>query len=138
MPRCKDGRTRKKIDPKALESAVSEILQGKLRVNEAAEKYNLSNSTVSRHHQSYLKLRINEEKPFVYDSDRNAVKKVFTYEQQLKLVDYLKQSAIYHYGLTKKDTITLAFQYAKELSEQPNSGTKLPKEWIEMCIRDRL
>lgn len=131
MPRSKEGRTRKKIDPKALESAVSEILQAKLRVNEAAEKYNLSNSTVSRHYQSYLKLRINEEKPFVYDSDRNAVKKVFTYEQELKLVDYLKQSAIYHYGLTKKDTIKLAFQYAKALSEQPNSGTKLPKEWIE-------
>lgn len=131
MPRSKEGKTREKIDPRALESAVNDILKGKLKVNEAARRYGLSNSTVSRHYKTYLTSGLNENEPhFVYDSEKNAVKKVFTNDEELRLVSYLKQSAALHYGLTKKDTLKLAFKYAKALAEQPNSKTQVPNEWV--------
>lgn len=61
MPRSKVGKTREKVDPQALESAVNDILKGKLKVNEAARRYGLSNSTVSRHYKTYLTLGLNED-----------------------------------------------------------------------------
>jgi transposase-like protein len=130
MPRSKEGKTREKIDPQALENAVNDVLTGYLRVNEAAQRYGLSNSTVSRHYKTYLSSGVNEDEPhFVYDSEKNAVKRVFTNDEELRLVSYLKQSAALHYGLTKKDTLKLAFQYASSLAEQPNSKTQVPNEW---------
>lgn len=116
MPRSKEGKTREKIDPKALESAVNDVLKGTLKVNEAARRYGLSNSTVSRHYKSCLALQvgINEEQPrFPYDSEKNAVKKIFTNDEELMLVKYLEESAALHYGLTKKSTPKLA------LSQKP-------------------
>lgn len=91
----------------------------------------MSNSTVRRHYKTCLTLGLNEEQPnLIYYSGRNAVKKVFTNDEELMLVNYLKQSAALHYGLTKKDTIKLPLQYAKALSEQPTSKTQIPKEWV--------
>ena len=120
--RSKDGKVREKIDPQALESAINEILRGTLTVNKAADKYGLSNSTVSRHYQNNLKIRGNAEAPnFKYDNTKNAVKKVFTDDEENQLVDYLKQSAALHYGLTAKETLRLAYQCAEALSELPGS-----------------
>lgn len=132
MPRSKEGKTREKIDPRALESAVNDVLKGTLKVNEAARRYGLSNSTVSRHYKACLGLELNEEQQplFKYDNEKNSVKKVFTNDEELRLVTYLKRSAALHYGLTKKNTLKLAFNYAKALSEEPDSKTKIPKEWV--------
>lgn len=104
MPRSKEGKTREKIDPRALESAVNDVLKGTLKVNEAARRYGLSNSTVSRHYKACLGLELNEEQQplFKYDNEKNSVKKVFTNDEELRLVTYLKRSAALHYGLTKK------------------------------------
>lgn len=131
MPRSKEGKTREKIDTRLLESAVNDVLKGLLKVNEAARRYGLSNSTVSRHYKTYLTSQLNVDEPnFAYCRDKNSVKKVFTNDEEVCLVNYLKQAAALHYGLTKKETLKLAFQYAKALSEHPNSNTQVPKEWV--------
>lgn len=80
MPRSKEGKTREKIDPQALESAVNDVLKGTLKVNEAARRYGLSNSTVSRHYKSCLTLQVglHEEQPrFTYDCEIKRCKKGF-------------------------------------------------------------
>ena len=74
MPWSKDGKFQEKIDPQGLESAINEILRGTLTVNKAPDKYGLSNSTVSRHYQNYLKIRGNAEAPnFKYDNTKNCL-----------------------------------------------------------------
>ena len=56
----REGKTRKKIDPRTLESAVNDLLKGILIVNEAARMCGLSISAVNRPYQACLTLGLNE------------------------------------------------------------------------------
>jgi hypothetical protein len=45
---------------------------------------------------------------------RNDVKTIFTVTHELELVEYRKQAAKLHYGVTKKEALELAFQCSEE------------------------
>lgn len=119
MPRSKSGIKRDKVDVSALQKAVEDVLENKIPVRQAAKKYDISRSTLSNH----IRIHLNSENPTLEYNAKNYVKKVFSLEQELQLEQYLTQAASLHYGLTKKDARTLAFQYARE------NKIKIPDNW---------
>lgn len=54
---------------------------------------------------------------FVYKKG-NGIKKVFTNEEELCLVDYILKAANLHHGLTLRDVQVLAYQFAKHNAKE--------------------
>jgi hypothetical protein len=53
------------------------------------------------------------------------LKKIFSATQEFELVEYFKQGAKLHYGLTIKEAPKLAFQYPKE------NGVVMSESWVK-------
>lgn len=97
----------------------------------AAEVYNVSKTTLNRHVSTFKK----SEQPnfnFKYVSQKQS-QKIFTVEEERKLVDYILQASKYHYGLTINDARTLAYEYAsvnkKNIPSNWEHDEKAGKDW---------
>lgn len=84
MPRSKTGRIRKKIDSD-LSNAVKDVLVNKTKVRAAAKQFGVSRTTLTRH---LLTMKNSENNDFIYVA-RNDVKKVFSEQQEIELVEYI-------------------------------------------------
>lgn len=107
MPRSKDGIKRKRIEKNQIEAAIKCIQKKEMTIGEAAKHYEMKKPTLIYH---LHKLRESNNTEFKYSPKKP--KKVFTDEEELLLVQYLKSAANMHYGLTLKQVRVLAYEYA--------------------------
>lgn len=121
MPRSKTGKKRKAVDVAKLELAANEVLRNNVCYRDAATLYDVSKSTLARH----IKEHRESGKPNFEYSATNAVKKIFTVEEEKQLEEYLLFSSRLHYGLNKKEIRLLAYQYATK------NNKKIPEKWKE-------
>ena len=119
MPRSKFGIKRPGPNKDALEAAAKEVLENKMSFRAAASQYNVSRSTLMRHIKEY---RNSGKNKFEYRTNYET-QRVFTKEEELLLVQYLKQAARLHYGLSLIEVRKLAYQYAKQ------NLKKFPTSW---------
>ena len=120
MPRSKTGVTRPKVDINAIERAAADVLKNGTKIRTAARNFGVSKTTLDRHIKKFNSIA--QSADFVYEAKYD-VKKVFNKDQELEIVDYVKQAAKLHYGLTKKDVLKLAYDYGKA------NNMDLPKNW---------
>lgn len=119
MPRSKEKKKRPQPCSKEINSAVMDIIKNKLSLRHAADKYGISKSALARH---VAQMKNSEAETYNY-APHYDTKKVFTEEQESILVDYMKQCAFLHYGLTVFNLRKLAYQFAKE------NKIKYPSKW---------
>ena len=110
MPRSKTGNKREAVDVESLKAAVNDVLSNNMSNRDAANLYNVTKSTLCRH----VKFHRESGKPTFEYSTTNAVKQIFSIEEERQLADYMNFSARLHYGLNKIEARVLAFQYAKK------------------------
>ncbi|KAG8175974.1 hypothetical protein JTE90_000013 [Oedothorax gibbosus] len=106
-------------------------ISGEMSFRKADAVYTVSKSTLNRHIRTLKK----SEQPnlnFKYVSKIQS-RKVFTNDEEEKLVDYMVQASKYHYGLTINDARTLAYEYAsankKNFPLNWEQEQKAGKEW---------
>lgn len=119
MPRSKDNKKRPQPCSKDINYAVMDIIKNKLSLRHAADKYGISKTALARH---VAQFNNSEAETYSYIPHYDT-KKVFTEEQESSLVDYVKQCAFLHYGLTLFNLRKLAYQFAKE------NKIKHPSKW---------
>lgn len=139
MPRSKEGIKRKPVDEeslkKALEAVNTDDSEKKLTYREAAKLFNISRSTLTRHLPKFK----NAEN-FEYQYSANyAVKQIFSNEEEISLVTYIKNVAKMQYGLTKKGVRDLAFKFAKgnkkKIPDTWNEGEIAGEEWMRGFLK---
>lgn len=124
MPRSKEGHKRPKVSEENLGAAVKAVLTCKKSVRGASKEFNVSRTTLQRHLEAHEK---SGEVDFTYKTN-SAVWKVFSCEEEKSLVTYLITASHMHYGLSRKEVMELAYQYAKQ-----NSKT-YPPSWDVNCM----
>ncbi|XP_054261371.1 uncharacterized protein LOC128985651 [Macrosteles quadrilineatus] len=135
MPRSKSGVTRKKISKEILEEAVKAVLDGK-SLRKTANEFSINKSTL----WNYVKTQGKSGNESVdIKLGKNDTKKVFTEKQETELVEYLETAARLHYGLTKRETRVLAFEYASinkiKCPEQWGVEKIAGKEWMRAFLK---
>ncbi|CAH2089142.1 unnamed protein product [Euphydryas editha] len=108
MPRSKNKVTRPKPIQENVKNAIEMVIQKRLTIRKAAEKFNVSKSLIGR----YVKLNKEKENVEVVYRPQNAVKRVFSDEEERQLVEYCLKASKFHYGICKDDFLKLAFEYA--------------------------
>lgn len=138
MPRSKTGIKRTKFHKADLEEAVKAVLDGKSYREVSIDFPSIKRSTL----WNYVKLKkdtgnVNN----TIEIKTNDTKKVFSSHEEDELAAYLETAARLHYGLTKNDARSLAFQYAKanniEFPEKWNEGQTAGKEWLRCFLKRR-
>lgn len=115
---------RKSTNPKpseeSLRSAVTAVLSGRYTIRKAAEMYNLKKSTVA-----FYKSQHTYESVILAKSIKRPVhqSQVFNFEQEGKLVSYLKECCLYNHGLSTQETKKLAVSFAIA------NKVKIPVSW---------
>ena len=134
MPRSKEGHTREKIDVNQLILAIEAVRNGS-PVRVASRQYNIARTTLQRHLDAH---QAGGNEIFSY-TNRCAVWKVFSDEEEQQLVDYIITASNMHYGLSRKEVVLLAYQFAKELSKKyPTSwdvNGKAGEQWLTDFMR---
>lgn len=120
MPRSKVGKKRAPVNIPQLTSAARLCLTGEVSIREAAQRYNVSKTTLIRHINSFKK---SGEAEFSYHAQNNT-QQVFTIKEENALKEYLLTAARLHYGLTKREVRSFAFQYAAA------NNKKFPDSWV--------
>lgn len=130
MPRSTGGVKRPAVDVQSLKEAIEDVHVRKLSIGVAAKNHGISKTTLLRHLKAHTS---SGDKDFQYKSNIN-VKQIFTEEEEVSLVNYLKVASRLHYGLTKRDTRILAYQFAREnkqsITEKWNNEGIAGKEWL--------
>lgn len=110
MPRKNKGvRTLLKTDGKVLKKAVLDVIENEMSIRGAAKKYKLCHMTLKRYINKYT----NSENPQSIKFEPNyEVNKIFSKELEDELESYLITASKMHHGLTRKDTLRLAYQLA--------------------------
>ncbi|CAG4987111.1 unnamed protein product [Parnassius apollo] len=108
MPRSKDKVIRPKPSEQNVKSAIKMVIEKRLSIRKAAEEFHVSKSLIGR----YVKLNKEKENVEVVYHPLNAVKRVFSDEEEEQLVEYCLKASKLHYGICKDDFLKLAFEYA--------------------------
>lgn len=124
MPRSKEKKVREQPSNATFSSAVKDVVENHLSVRGAAEKYNISKSTLAQHVTNF---KASGAETYQYSPNYDT-HKVFSEEQERMLVQYLKQAAYMHYGLTILDLRKLAYEFAKI------NKARCPKKWDDESI----
>jgi transposase len=117
---------RNKINEEDVKTAISEVVAKTLSLRAAASKYNIHVSTLQHR---VAKFKSDADNPAVLHdnakkfSSKYTVAQVFTNDQENKLAEYLINCSKMHYGLTMKQTMVLAYEYAEHLK------CKYPESW---------
>ncbi|KAK9746982.1 hypothetical protein QE152_g5637 [Popillia japonica] len=135
MPRNYIKKTnRANIDEKNMKNAIIDDLSRRLSVHEASRVYGIKRTTLQSRIKTMLKKQsvedilikiLNESESEVQKfSSKYSVKQVFTLSQEKELVEYTKKSSNLNYGLSYKQVLRVAYDFAKNL---PNC--KMPPNW---------
>lgn len=139
MPRNYIKKTnRANIDEKNMNNAIRDGLSRRLSVHEASRVYGIKRTTLQSRIKTMLKKQSVED--ILRDLDKDSgneseskvqkfsskytVKQVFTLSQEKELVEYIKKSSNLNYGLSYKQVLRVAYDFAKNL---PNC--KMPPNW---------
>jgi helix-turn-helix, Psq domain len=121
MPRTYERvNTRPKPTEDALKKAIVEVHTKQCTIRGAAEKYNLSKSTLG-FYCLRNPLKSIENHPIKKPHHHSQILSV---QQEQELSDYLKYSCILNHGLTPKETRQLAYKFADA------NALKFPPSWI--------
>lgn len=118
MPRSKTGKKRQNPIKEDIEAARDQVINNGMSTRAAAITFNVKRTTLMR----YISKCRNTGENLEYDPKCD-VQKVFTEKDERSLVDYLKQAASLHYGLSLNEVRLLAFQYAEA------AGINYPDTW---------
>lgn len=112
------------IDEENVKSAVNEVLAKKLSIRKAAYKYNIKAATLQHRIEKFRKnFNENESSSSNTYSSKYTVAQVFSIEQEKVFTEYLLNCSKMHYGLSLKQLLTLAYEYAELLR------CKYPESW---------
>lgn len=100
------------IDEMSVSSAISDVLEGKLSIRKAADKYNLKPATLQHRIEKIKK----KEVEGVSFSSKYTSQQVFTTEQEKQLNEYIIKCSKMHHGLTLTQVRQLAYEYAKKIN----------------------
>lgn len=135
MPRSKVGKKREKVNVERLTKAVEDCMNEGISLREAVRRYEVSKTTLIRH---LLAFKNSESQEFVY-SATNKTKQVFSPDEEESLKTYLITAARLHYGLTKVEVRSLAYQYAsakgKAFPDNWNKEKMAGKEWLRQFMK---
>uniref|UniRef100_A0A2A4IUA5 Zinc finger PHD-type domain-containing protein n=1 Tax=Heliothis virescens TaxID=7102 RepID=A0A2A4IUA5_HELVI len=110
-------RKRKKHTATELENAIREVKEG-ASIRKTSIKYGIDRSTIRRYKLNEEKLNKFEEKNSQYKESQ-----IFAVSEEKLLVAYLLSCSKMHYGLTRKQAMQLAFDFATVNSK------KFPDSW---------
>lgn len=123
-----NARKRKKYTKTELENAIDEIKEG-ASIRKISIKYGIDRSTLRRYKLDENKIHKFEDKNSQYKASQ-----VFTIAEEKLLVNYLLSCSKMHYGLTRKQAMQLAFEFAAMNSKKfPDSWTtnnSAGKDWF--------
>lgn len=111
MPRSKTGKKREPIDHEALKNAIKAVCaegEEKISIRQSCKVFNIKFTALVRHLAAFKNSGKND---FQYNVNYE-LKKVFSEEEELSLVEYINKVAKMNYGLTKKGIRILAFKFA--------------------------
>lgn len=131
MPRSKTGVRRQPPSKENMEAAVREVVQNRISLRIAAVRYGVSKSAVAR----YVRQMKNQNEDTFSYTPKFDHKRVFTDDEETELVNYLKEAAMLHYGLTLHQTRKLACDYAKNNSKHVSDweeGKSAGISWLRM------
>jgi transposase-like protein len=129
-----NARKRKKFTKVELQNAIDEI-KGGASIRKISIKYDIDRSTLRRYKLNEDKIHKFEEKNSQYKASQ-----IFTIAEEKLLVEYLLICSKMHYGLTRKQAMQLAYEFATANSKKfPDSWTKnnsAGKDWFRgfLCI----
>nr|CAI5831887.1 unnamed protein product [Callosobruchus analis] len=114
---------RKKVCEKELRNAIDEV-KGGASIRQTSIKYGIDRSTLRRY-------RLNEEKLKKFEQKNSQYKQsqIFNTSEEKLLIEYLLTCSKMHYGLTRKQTIQLAFEFAKANSKK-NKYNSVMSNWM--------
>lgn len=110
MPRSKAGVKRGGPDLEKLRSAIKLIKEKRMTLHGAAKHTGVARSTIRRHMNKILET--GDENYSLRDN--NSTHKVFNHEEELMLLEYIKEASILQYGLTLQNVRKLAYTFASE------------------------
>lgn len=117
---------RAKIDEKAMNCAIEDVIEGRLSIRIAAEKYNVKAPTLQHRVEKKRAEANGEEKKDFFS--KYSSQQVFTAAQEKHLNEYIIKCSKMHYGLTLLQVRQLAYEYAKKLE------CHYPSSWdIKKC-----
>lgn len=108
----KTGREERPLD--TIKEAVREIVEEKKGLRETARKWNICKSSLSR----YVLNRDNLPGEDNKYSSKHTANQIFTNEEEALLADYVLTSSKMYYGLSKKKTREIAYQFAAANSKK--------------------
>ncbi|CAL1682569.1 unnamed protein product [Lasius platythorax] len=102
------------IDENAINSAISDVIEGGLSIRRAADKYNLKSATLQHKIEKKKRLEANNQEPTKYSS-KYCSQQVFTVDQEKQLNEYIIKCSKMHYSLTLIQMRQHAYEFAKKL-----------------------
>lgn len=138
MPRSKSGKKRNPIDPESMKKAIEAVTASsdkRISIREACKVFNVKFATLVRQVNAF---KSSGATSFQYKTSYDT-KKVFTEEEELQLVDYIKTVAKMNYGMSKKQIRELAFKYAvanqKKIPITWNEPKLAGEEWMRLFLK---
>lgn len=111
MSRSKEGKQRVKICPDSLDIAVNLALKDGISARAAAIETKVARATIQRHVIAPHQKSGNQD--FNYENN-SPVQQVFSSEEKIIITKYLLDTSKMHYGLTKRVSKKLAFQFHRQ------------------------
>lgn len=112
-------------------SAVQSHLNGGLSIKQAALRYNISRTTLTRYIVKCKNKNINWEEATLTDVPRMVpnynVRQVFTEKEEGLLVDYLQKCSRLHHGLPPREARRFAYEFAA------GNEIAIPQSWKDKC-----
>lgn len=109
------------VSPERLKLAIDSLKNGG-KIRTAAREFGLKKSTL---HKYVKTIRSSITPDLISFTPNYAVKKVFSDEEEKLLLEYLIKAAKMNYGLSTRQTCTLAYQFAVA-----RKLTNIPEAWV--------
>lgn len=126
---------RVRISASKIEAAVREVILNKTSIREIAKCTGIPKSSLHR----AVKIARNTTIEAYKHSPNIGNRQIFSTEQELSLVTYLKTASSMCYGLTTVQARSLAYQFAKELnlaiSEKWTVNEKAGRRWLQKFMK---
>ncbi|XP_030757332.1 uncharacterized protein LOC115883165 [Sitophilus oryzae] len=118
----------------SMNAAVDVVVSGQMGYRRAAEQHGVPQTTLER----YVAKKRKDQQNFVVDKSVGKFRSVFSQEQEIELVDYLKSMESRLFGLTMMDFRRLAFQLAirNQCQHKFNAASEMAgKDWMQCFLK---
>lgn len=118
----------------SMNAAVDVVVSGQMGYRRDAEQHGVPQTTLER----YVAKKRKDQQNFVVDKSVGKFRSVFSQEQEIELVDYLKSMESRLFGLTMMDFRRLAFQLAirNQCQHKFNAASEMAgKDWMQCFLK---